>query len=297
MTDLILPRTSPRIAPRSPNEVSPYVLSEFDKTVRTWGIPNNLIRTMACHPGLALTEVDYANSFIFDEGTTIQWPIPGGAGVRSTVPFPTAGFVDRVSKELAINLVSLLNRSRYSITHHSVIGYATLCALLPEDRAEERAKMAEEMLLALADGNAQPTFENRTYASRPLFSELQLRVLRLAVTLRGDAHGVSDADWDALRAELRSDARKRLGPSGFAGDPRTLEPAYLEALVDGALVELTWCILHFAGLLNKWFTVLRVMDETDAARDGVDFVGHYNATIPPRIKERNNAVLGPEGWG
>jgi hypothetical protein len=33
-----------------------------------------------------------------------------------------AGFNDRFIKELVISRTSLINRSRYSVTHHSVIG-------------------------------------------------------------------------------------------------------------------------------------------------------------------------------
>src|SRR6185503_19935975 len=100
-----MPKTGPRVAPLPPSAVSPYVVAEYDKSVRTWGIPNNLIKTMACLPQLALTEVDYANSFIFDEGTLIHWPRPGASERSETVLFPSAGFVDRVTKELLINLV------------------------------------------------------------------------------------------------------------------------------------------------------------------------------------------------
>ena len=63
------------------------------------------------------------------------------------------------------------------------------------------------------------------------------------------------------------------------------------------LVELSWCICHFNGLLNNWFTVLRVMDETDAVRDEIDFVTVYNTVLPDSIKARNNSLLGSDGWG
>jgi hypothetical protein len=296
MSNLIEPKDGPRVKPLPPEGVSAEVQSEYDKTVRTWGIPNNLVRTMGCHPGLALTEVNYANSFIFEENNYVPWPRPGGPP-SEMVPFPRSGFVGRISKELVINLVSLLNRSRYSITHHTVIGYTTLAATLPDRSPEDRAAWAEEMLLRLVDETGKPAFENRTFRDEPLFSELDVRILRLGVKLRGDPHDIGDWEFHDLRSLLRTEAQKRISASLLAQDSRTGEPQYVDAYVNAMLVELTWCIVHFAGLLNRWFTVLKVMDEIDVKRDGLDFVTHYNNTVPERIKVRNNALLSPDGWG
>jgi hypothetical protein len=74
MAKLKLPaaNSGPRVAPRLPEQVSPRVLVEYKKTEVTWGIPNNLIRTMAAMPQLALTEVDYANAVIW-MGLSHSW--------------------------------------------------------------------------------------------------------------------------------------------------------------------------------------------------------------------------------
>ena len=77
MTDLIMPTDGPRICPRTPEQVNANVRAELDKATDTWGIPNNLARTMACHPRLAQTEIDYVNSFIFDENEFGEIPRPG----------------------------------------------------------------------------------------------------------------------------------------------------------------------------------------------------------------------------
>ncbi len=126
--------------PRDPSEVNPYVRSELDKATDTWGIPNHLARTMACHPMLALTEIDYANSFIFKENEFVEIPRPGKTG-DGNVLFPSAGFVDRITKELVINFVSLINRSRYSITHHGFISWSVLSTVVAgaNDRRGRRA--------------------------------------------------------------------------------------------------------------------------------------------------------------
>ena len=73
----------------------------------TWGgNPNNLCKVMAYMPRLLQTEVEYCNTFIFDPRT-----------LRGDVQ--EAGFNDRFIKELVISRTSLINRSRYSVTHHS----------------------------------------------------------------------------------------------------------------------------------------------------------------------------------
>lgn len=294
MTSLTLPSDGPRVPPlgtgtrtfpsTAPDEVNPYVRTEYDKSIHTWGIPNNLIRTMAWLPRLALTEVDYANSFIFDENVYSIIPCPGTPATR--VLFPEAGFVDRVTKELLINFVSLLNRSRYSITHHTVIGLATLSASHGSDRAEQ-------MLLRLVDEHGQPRFEHRT----DLYSPYHISALTLAATLRDNAHNVTDDIFDDVRHHCMAQARMQISESTLAPHAYASEPAYVDAYVNGMLIEMTWCILHFAGLLNAWFTVLKVMDETDESRDGINFVSVYNQTVPESLKARNNGLLGASGWG
>ncbi len=304
MTDLIMPKINDkaRVPPLPPKQVNAYVRAEYDKTYHTWGIPNNLIRTMAWLPRLALTEVDYANSFIFDEDHYSRWPRPGSNDPNDSVLFPEAGFVDRVTKELVINLVSLLNRSRYSITHHTVIGYRTLSGAVPGVNEKERQKRAEAMLLHLVNDKGKPDFEDKRFEDgKPLYAELQLAAMRLAVKLQGDAHTVTDKEFEQLRSLLRNDAIKRIDGSILNSQATKKRNEYVDAFVNGMLVELTWCTVHFAGLLNKWFTVLKVWDETEPEIDvngnKISFVALYNNLVPERIKVRNNKLLGRNGWG
>jgi hypothetical protein len=299
MTDLKMPNDGPRVPPLSPQQVDEYVLSEYDKSMRTWGIPNNLIRTMSWLPRLGLTEVDYVNSFLFDLGFHGLWPRPGGTDPKDRVLYPQAGFVNRVTKELVISVVSLMNRSRYSITHHTVIAFTTLSAEVAGATPEEKAQRAEAMLLHVVNGDGQPDFEDKTFEkdSQPLYSAHDLACLRFAVKLRGDAHDISDAEVEELRSLLRGEAQKMISSGPLKDAAAGNQEAYLDALVNSMFVELAWCIVHFAGLLNRWFIVLKVMDETDADRDGVDFVGFYNQVVPESIKKRNNQLLEPDGWG
>ncbi len=285
MTDLLLPEDGPRVGPLRRNQVNAYVLTEYEKSIHTWGIPNNLIRTMACLPRLGLTEVDYANSFIFDREEYALWPNP--ADNSREVLFPMAGFVDRVTKELLINLVSLLNKSRYSITHHTVIGLNTISPV-------HGVRKAEQMLLHLVDEEGNADFEYRS----DLYGAYHLAAMKVALKLLGDAHDVSDEDFSTLRSLCEERAREQIAESAVLGaQEESKSQEYVSAYVNGMLVEMTWCIVHFGGLLNKWFTVMKVVDESDEERDGIDFVSVYNSMVPESIKQRNNALLGPDGWG
>lgn len=303
MSDLIPPvAPGPRVPVLPAGRTEARVRTEFDRSIRDWGIPSNLFRTMAWLPGLALTEVEYANSFIFDAPRYAPAPRPPGDPDGESVLFPQGGFVDRVTKELVINLVSLLNRSRYSLTHHSYIGYGVLSHELPYEDPAQRAARAEEMLLRLVDSAGQPNWEDRTFTwqgvTEPLYTVPQQHCLRLAETIQRDPHAVSDRQFADLREVLRGVAAENIAKGPLAEVPGTGTEAYLAAWVNAMTVELTWCIVHFDGLLNSWFTVLRVRDETGAEDElGGDFVAAYNAEVPDRIKVRNNNLLGPTGWG
>lgn len=297
MADLVIPADGPRIRPRDPEETSPYVRAELHKVTEVWGIPNHYVRTLACHPLLAKTAIDYANAFVFQERVYAEIPRPGRPG--ELVLFPEAGFIDRVTKELVISLVGLLNRSRYSITHNSIISYRALCAALPDATSTERERVAEAMLLHLVDAEGRASFEGKTHAGAPLYSELQLAAFRLACKTNRDPHDITDGEMLELRAHLGADAVRQIaaGPLASAFGRAGPDDAYLDAFVDAMMVELTWTIAHFSGLLNRWFTLLKVRDEEFAiATDGSSFVDAYNA-LPERLKARNNALLGPDGWG
>jgi hypothetical protein len=297
VTDLVIPADGPRVRPRAPEETSPYVRAELHKVTEVWGLPNHYVRTLACHPLLAKTAIDYANAFVFQERVYAEIPRPGRPG--ESVLFPEAGFIDRVTKELVISLVGLLNRSRYAITHNGIISYRALSAALPDATLPARQRRAEAMLLHLVDGEGRPAFEGKLHDGAPLYSELRLTALRVACKTNRDPHDVTDDEMRALRAHLRADAARQIaeGPLAAAFGGAGPDDAYLDAFVDAMLVELTWTIAHFSGLLTRWFTLLKLRDEEFAiAPDGSSFIDAYNA-LPDALKARNNALLGADGWG
>src|SRR5262249_43934871 len=141
---------------------------------------------------------------------------PGKKPSGETVLFPGAGFVDPVTKELTITLVSLKNRSRYSITHHAVISYGTLCTLVAGTTPGARARRAEAMLLYLVDGQGRSAYEGKRFQGKPLYSELQVAALKLAEKVNADAHLVTDAEFAALRKLLRDQARRDIAAGALA---------------------------------------------------------------------------------
>ena len=303
MSDLILPQNEdgPRVAPRLPEDAAPLIKAEYDKAKWTWGIPNNLVFTMGCHPMLALTEVDYANSFIFDEGTYMAIPRPGAVDSGETISFPAAGFIDRVTKELVISVVSLMNKSRYSITHHTLIAYGTLAQLVEGSSPDEKAARAEAMLLNLVDGDGKAIYRSAEYQGGALYSEMQLALLDIAVKSNQDPHSVTDEDMQSVRELLRNEAVRVISKGPLAQQFNDAQPdeAYVNAYVDAMVVEITWCMAHFGGLLNRWFVLMKVKDEEFEVNpeNGNSFIDEYNQNVPGKIKERNNQLLGPDGWG
>ncbi|GAA1309249.1 hypothetical protein [Saccharothrix xinjiangensis] len=294
MTDeLVIPTTGTRVPPLPRSRMNPDVEAAYELSIATWGIPSNLFRTMAHHPALAITEVPYANSVIFDAGELTDIPNPDTEH-GSTVRYPTSGFLDRVTKELVINVVSLLNRSRYSMTHHTVIGYNTLSELLPHPDPETRARMAEQMLLHLVDEHGNPAFDQ---PDAPPYTPLHLACLHLAVATQAHPHAVTDDQVRDTHHVLLDHAPAAITAHGLDEYPGTDTPAYHNAYATGMLVELTWLAVHFSGLLNTWFTVLHTYDEASVPDDEIDFIAVYNTTVPTSIRRRNNALLGPTGWG
>ncbi|MGW4115234.1 hypothetical protein ACWEFJ_30535 [Actinosynnema sp. NPDC004786] len=273
--------------------MNPDVEAAYDLSIATWGIPSNLFRTMAHHPTLAITEVPYANSIIFDTGELTDIPNPDTTQ-GGTVRYPTSGFLDRVTKELVINTVSLLNRSRYSMTHHTVIGYNTLSEHLPHPDPDTRARQAEAMLLRLVDGHGNPTFD---HPDAPPYTDLHLACLRLAAATQAHPHAVTDDHVHHTHQVLLDHAPAAIAAHGLDQYPGTDTPAYHNAYATGMLVELTWLTVHFSGLLNVWFTVLHTYDEADVTEDEIDFIAVYNTTVPASIRRRNNSLLGASGWG
>ncbi len=241
-----------RIRPLQRDELDPYTAAGMVTAELTWGgFRNNLARVMAYCPALIQKEVEYCNTFIFDPPT-----------FRGAVQ--EAGFNDRFLKELVISKTSLINRSRYSVTHHSFIGMKLFS---DAGRREE----AHQKYLHL--------HEHQKF--RDVYTELETAVLDYTVCVTKDAHTVTDTDFERLRELLAQDSKK---DSRLAAMPQNEFARH----VDARIVELTWLCGHFC-LLNRWFTALQVPDE--GPKDEDNFAAAYEAVVPADIRERNERLL------
>lgn len=241
-----------RIRPLQRDELDPYTEAGMVLGELTWGrFRNNLCRVMAYLPGLTQTEVEYCNKFIFDPPT-----------FRGDIQ--EAGFNDRFLRELVISRTSLINRSRYSITHHAFIGMKLFTDV---DRREE----GHRKYLHLHEHEKHPE----------IYTEVERTVLDFIAKVTRDAHTITDEEFDKLREVLAIDSRvdERLA---------SLPAAQFDRHVDARIVELVWLCGHFC-LLNRWFTVLQVPDE--GPQDEDNFLAAYEAVVPEDVRKRNEIIL------
>ncbi|MBB3753781.1 alkylhydroperoxidase family enzyme [Mycolicibacterium sp. BK634] len=242
-----------RIRPLQSDDVDPKTAAAIKTAEITWGgFPNNLVKVMAYCPRFVELEVEYANSFMFDPVTMVG-------------DVQTAGFNDRFLKELVISRTSLINRSRYSVTHHSFVGMALF-------NGAGRGEEGHQKLLYLDEHENHPE----------VYTELERAALNYTAKVTRDAHTVTDQDFTNLRSALAAHNREDERLSGLDDDA-------MGRHVDRQVVELTWLIGHFC-LLNRWFTVLQVPDE--GPDDEADFGAVYREVVPADIRERNERILG-----
>lgn len=241
-----------RIRPLQRTELDPYTEAGMAVGELTWGrFRNNLCRVMAYLPRMLQTEVEYCNTFIFDPPT-----------YRGDVQ--EAGFNHRFLKELVISKTSLINRARYSVTHHSFLGMKLYA---DAGRGEE----GHRKFLHLHEHEKHPK----------IYSPLEIAVLNYTAKVTRDAHTVTDAEFTELRRLLTADS---LADPTVAAMPADRQRRH----VDARIVELTWLIGHFC-LLNRWFTALQVPDE--GADDEDNFLAAYEAVVPADIRRRNDEIL------
>lgn len=241
-----------RIRPLQRDEIDPYTHAAMVNGELTWGnFRNNLCKVMAYTPRLLQTEVEYCNTFIFDPPT-----------FRGDVQ--EAGFNDRFIRELVISRTSLINRSRYSVTHHTIIGVFLF-------NSANREEEGHQKYLHLHEHEKHPD----------VYTERERIVLDYTAKVTKDAHLVTDEDFEKLRKVLLEHNQKDERLTVMTDEEQKRH-------VDSQIVELTWLCGHFC-LLNRWFTVLQVPDEGPDDED--DFLEVYNSVVPEDIRKRNEDLL------
>jgi alkylhydroperoxidase family enzyme len=241
-----------RIRPLQRDELDPYTEAGMVAGELTWGrFRNNLCKVMSYLPRLMQTEVEYCNTFIFDPPT-----------FRGDVQ--EAGFNERFLREQIIIKTSLMNRSRYSITHHSFIGMK----LFTDAGRRE-------------DGHVKYLHMHEHEKFPDTYSKLEMAVLNYVAKIAVDPHLVTDEEFNQLRALIKADDEANPALRKLTDDASSRH-------VDSRIVEITWLACHFC-LLNRWFTVLQVPDE--GPNDEDNFAAAYVQMVPQDIRDRNENIL------
>jgi alkylhydroperoxidase family enzyme len=218
-----IPLTSYELAPDRD-----FGLTQGGQSVASWGwgrgahVPGSLVFALQYLPDAGREEAFYSLALMFNEDQTRN---------RTLV----AGFVDRVLKELLIQKVYRLNRSRYGLEHHTLFAYSEFlrrygggnfrrAGMSDSDaqRATERALTeCTEKLLYIHEANKHPEkyspVELATFAwvdaviLRPHEAYRQEPALREALQNQNEAEIAAGTRWlDMTGNVTRDEAIKRL---------------------------------------------------------------------------------------
>jgi alkylhydroperoxidase family enzyme len=205
-----------------------FGLTQGGQSVASWGwgrgahVPGSLVFALQYLPDAGREEAFYSLALMFNEDQTRNGTL-------------VAGFVDRVLKELLIQKVYRLNRSRYGLEHHTLFAYSEFlrrygggnfrrAGMSDSDaqRATERALTeCTEKLLYIHEANKHPEkyspVELATFAwvdaviLRPHEAYRQEPALREALQNQNEAEIAAGTRWlDMTGNVTRDEAIKRL---------------------------------------------------------------------------------------
>jgi hypothetical protein len=227
--------------------------------------PNNLGRYFLHIPGIFEQQLNFSTTLIFDEPSFKN-------GVQ------ISGFIDRVTRELVISFIGQRRRSRYTMTHHAVLGYMTAKkhGLTDEDYAAKWSQLLD--------------FSQH----RETYSDLQTQVLAFADAFATNAKDYTSDQYQNLRAAFKADNASKFAPEErwmrqleaarvarsqclLAGTDAATQDAATREAADGVgvdfndadnerkinaqVVELAFLCLQFVALTDV-FTGLNVPDES-----------------------------------
>jgi alkylhydroperoxidase family enzyme len=255
--------------------------------------PNNLARFFLHTPGIFEQQLNFSTSLIFDEPS-----------FRNGIQI--SGFLNRVSRELAISLIAQTRRCWYSMTHHAVLGHLT---------AKKHG---------LSDSTFEAKWVNLTrFREAPgVYTDVELAVLEFAEAFATNPKEFSDAQYTRLRDVLARDNEARYVREGLwmqrvqaarkawavaAGAGKIREEAdraaaeassfvsskipddIAEAKLNAQIVELTFVCLQFVALSGV-LTALNIPDEPFLA-------DVMQSSLPPLLIKKINSLceLGDQG--
>src|SRR5215204_4411408 len=142
--------------------------------------PNNLGRFFLWIPGVFEQQLNYSTTLIFDEPS-----------FRNGIQI--SGMLDRISRELAINLIAHKRRCWYSMTHHAVLGKLTAKkhGLTDQQFIDKWVNVGE--------------FDKRPES----YTKLELAILSFADSFCTNPKNYRDNQFDELRSALQEDNRRR----------------------------------------------------------------------------------------
>jgi len=215
--------------------------------------PGSLVYCLMNHPELARFEAPYSLPLLFNED---EW--------RNGVQ--TAGYVSRKLKELVIQKVYKINRSRYGLEHHTMFLYNSILdeygvgrisnpSFSPQEVADTRLKaleQAEKITLYIHDHKNAPL---------GVFSPLEEEVLTWTEALLNKPHKASEKE-SQVRDLFRqnNEIEVKLGLRVLDLSPGIGKEAAMNRLIDHQIAELAMMIGHMDGL-GRLLTILRLEAE------------------------------------
>jgi len=245
--------------------------------------PNNLGRYFLQIPGIFEQQLNFSTTLIFDEPSFKN-------GVQ------ISGFVNRVSRELAISLIAQRRRCWYSMTHHAILGRLTAIKhglteqqyvnkwrnLTEHRRHPEFYSRVEQAVLEFTDAFAT---DPKTY------SDMQYKELREALFKENEERYSQEGLWlvrmNAARearalALLRNTSAIEVDKAAAMNVSNKISSDLNERIINAQVVELAFLCLQFVALTCV-LTGLNIPDE--------DFLpGVMMEVVPAAVLERINEL-------
>lgn len=249
--------------------------------------PSNLARFFLHIPGIFEQQLNFSTTLVFDEPSFKN-------GVQIT------GFLNRVVRELAINLIAQRRLCWYTMTHHAILGYFTAQkhGLSKSEYIEKWVNLTE--------------YNNRASS----YSRVERAVLSFTDAFTANPKNFTDEQFQELKEALKEDNQKRYAKESLwlarcqaarvqrarallknnpqdegvdrasrraAEETSPMLPSELnETKVNAQLVELAFLCLQFTAL-SAVFTGLNIPDE--------DFLSDLMVQqLPPPVIEHINKL-------
>ncbi|MCP3966066.1 MAG: hypothetical protein GY750_18165 [Lentisphaerae bacterium] len=235
--------------------------------------PGNLPYTLIHHPELARYEAPYSLPLLFNED---EW--------RNGVN--TGGYVSLRIKEMLIQKVYRLNRSRYGVEHHTMFYYNTFLdeygvgrspqvEMSDKQRAAARRMALEKAKLSIL------YILGHEHTPEGIFSDLENAILTWAEAILRKPHQAYHYEAK-LREELtKSNKREiRAGLRKLDTSPALTLDAALERLANHQIAEMAMIVGHMDGLA-RMLTMLQV--EAEGANQIIEGQMDQSGNIDPDL--------------